>query len=357
MSDENNEGSTEGAPGEGFKVNGHRLPNLTALFGRGPAATSIGTSEADPEELPFDVEAVHRALTPLQSEIPDDAFTAPLLGTERAGGGIVIGAGGLILTIGYLIVEAESVAVLDADDRPTEAEVVAYDFETGLGLVRAVAPLNRPILNFGTVRNLGPGSTVVTSCGGSETIVQTITDKRPFQGYWEYALDEAVFTTPAHPNWGGAAMIGMDGLLYGVGSLYIEDSAEDGERQPGNMIVPIDLLEPVLEDLVLHGRRSGPARPWLGLFVDERQGHVVVLGTSPRGPAAGTGIEAGDFILRVNGSAIGSLADFYQQLWGAGPAGAEIGMTIMRQDVGSSFEMQITSANRDEFLKIKRWGG
>lgn len=343
------------AQGKGFKVNGHRLPNLTALFGRSPAAAAIGTTEADPEDLPFDVEAVHRALTPLQTEIPEDAFTAPLLGTERAGGGIVIGAGGLILTIGYLIVEAESVAVLDADNRPTEAEVVAYDFESGLGLVRAVAPLDRPILNFGTVRDLGPGSTVVTSCGGSETIVQTITDKRPFQGYWEYALDEAIFTTPAHPNWGGAAMIGMDGLLYGVGSLYIEDAAEDGERQPGNMIVPIDLLEPIMEDLVLHGRRSGPGRPWLGVFVDERQGHVVVLGISPRGPAAGSGIEPGDIILRVNGNAVGSLADFYQQLWGTGPAGDDIGLTVMRQDVGSSFEMRVTSANRDQFLKIDRW--
>jgi S1-C subfamily serine protease len=348
---------TDGSDGEGFKVNGHKLPNLTALFGRSPAAAAIGASEADPNDLPFDVEAVHRALTPLQAEIPDDAFTAPLLGTERAGGGIVIGAGGLILTIGYLIVEAESVAVLDADNRPTEAEVVAYDFESGLGLARAVSPLNRPILNFGTVRNLGAGSTVVTSCGGSETIVQTITEKRPFQGYWEYALDEAVFTTPAHPNWGGAAMIGMDGLLYGVGSLYVEDSGEDGERRPGNMIVPIDLLEPIMEDLVLHGRRSGPGRPWLGLFVDERQGHVVVLGTSPRGPAAGSGLEAGDMILRVNGNAIGSLAEFYEQLWGSGPAGADVDLTIMREDVGSSFEMHIASANRDEFLKIGRWEG
>jgi len=341
--------------GEGFKVNGHKLPNLTALFGNGPAAAATGVAQADPEELPFDVEAVHQALTPLQAEIPEDAFTAPLLGTERQGGGIVIGAGGLILTIGYLIVEAESVAVLDSDNRPTEAEVVAYDFESGLGLARAVAPLNRPILNFGTVRDLTEGSTVVTSCGGSETIVQTVTGKRPFQGYWEYALDEAVFTTPAHPNWGGAAMIGMDGLLYGVGSLYVEDAVEGGERRPGNMIVPIDLLEPIMEDLVLHGRRSGPARPWLGVFVDERQGHVVVLGTSPRGPASGTGIEAGDIILRVNGNAVGGLADFYKQLWSSGPAGVDIGLTVMRQDAGSAFEMSITSANRDQFLKIDRW--
>lgn len=121
------------------------------------------------------------------------------------------------------------------------------------------------------------------------------------------------------------------------------------------MIVPIDLLDPIMEDLVLHGRRAGPGRPWLGVFVDERQGHVVVLGTSPRGPAAGSGIEAGDIILRVNNNAVGSLADFYDELWGGGPAGSDVGLTVMRQDVGSSFEMRITSANRDEFLKIDRW--
>ncbi|WP_417519645.1 S1C family serine protease [Minwuia sp.] len=341
--------------GPGFKVNGHKLPNLTALLGGGPGAAAASVQQVDPEDLPFDVEAVHRALTPLQAEVPEDAFTAPLLGTERQGGGIVIGSGGLILTIGYLIVEAESVAVLDAEGRPTEADVIAYDFESGLGLARAVAPLNRPVLNFGTVRDLGPGSTVVTSCGGSETIVQTVTGKRPFQGYWEYALDEAIYTAPAHPNWGGAAMIGMDGLLYGVGSLYIEDADADGKPRPGNMIVPIDLLEPILDDLIVNGRRSGPARPWLGLFVDERMGHVVVLGTSPRGPASSTGLEQGDMILRVNGNAIGSLADFYEQLWTAGPAGVAIGLTVMQQEAGSAYEMTIQSADRDSYLKIDRW--
>jgi S1-C subfamily serine protease len=344
--------------GKGFKVNGHKLPDLVRLLGggrSGPGPSAAGIEEVDPDELPFDVEAVHRALTPLQAEIPEDAFTAPILGTERQGGGMVIGAGGLILTIGYLIVEAESVAVLDAEGRPTEAEVLAYDFESGLGLARATAPLDRPILNFGTVRDLRPGSTVITSCGGAETIVQTVTAKQPFQGYWEYALDEAVYTTPAHPNWGGAAMVGMDGLLYGVGSLYLEHAGPEGESQPGNMIVPIDLLDPILNDLLTHGRRQGPARPWLGVFVDERMGHVVVLGTSPRGPAASAGLNQGDIILRVNGRAVGGLADFYETLWASGPAGAEIGLTLMRQDAGSSFETVIRSADRDSYLKIPRW--
>ncbi|WP_416900103.1 MAG: S1C family serine protease [Minwuia sp.] len=340
---------------KGFKVNGHKLPNLTALFGSGPAAAAAAVTPAENDDLPFDVEAVHRALTPLQAEIPEDAFTAPLLGTERAGGGIVIGAGGLILTIGYLIVEAESVAVLDSEGRPTEADVLAYDFESGFGLVRAVSPLNRPMLNFGTVRDLKVGSSVVTSCGGAETIVQTVTGKRPFQGYWEYALDEAIYTAPAHPNWGGAAMIGMDGLLYGVGSLYIEDATAGGKPRPGNMIVPIDLLEPILNDLIIKGRRNAPPRPWLGLFADERMGHVVVLGTSPSGPAAHSGLEQGDIILRVNGVAVGSLAEFYEQLWSAGPAGSDIALTLMRQDAGSSFETSIRSADRDSYLKIQRW--
>jgi len=340
--------------GDNFKVNGHKLPDLARLFGR--VTGHPEQMQADlPDDLPFDFEAVHRALTPLQAEIPEDAYTAPLLGTERQGGGIVIGAGGLVLTIGYLIVEAESVAILDADNQATEADVVAYDFESGLGLVRAASPLGRPVMNFGTVRDLGPGSTVVTSCGGAETVVQTVTGKRPFQGYWEYALDEAIYTTPAHPNWGGAAMIGMDGLLYGVGSLYIEDALEGGDRRPGNMVVPIDILEPILDELVLNGRRSGPSRPWLGLFVDENMGQVVVLGTSPRGPAGSSGLQAGDTILRVNGQAIGGLADFYHKLWGAGPAGTEIGLTLIREDGASAFEMRLQSADRNNYLKIPSW--
>lgn len=352
---ESDEGPGEG-PDEGgvngHKVNGHKHPKLARMLGR-PAGPDL--SAELPGDLPFDMEAARRALTPLQAEIPEDAFTAPILGTERQGGAIVIGAGGLILTIGYLIVEAESVAVLDADDRPTEAEVLAYDFETGLGLCRAVSPLDRPMLNFGTVRDLTPGSAVVTSCGGAETVVQTVADKRPFQGYWEYALDEAVITTPPHPNWGGAAMLGMDGLLYGVGSLYIEDAAESegGKQMAGNMVVPIDLLEPVLDDLIANGRRSGPARPWLGVFVDERMGHVILLGVSPRGPAAASGLDQGDVILRVNGEAVGGLADFYDRLW-SGEAGAEIGLTLMRD--GRVFETQIRSADRDSYLKIPRWG-
>jgi S1-C subfamily serine protease len=334
----------------GHKVNGHKLPHLSGLLGR---PTGEDVQAQLPGDMPFDVEAAHRALTPLQAEIPEDAFTAPILGTERQGGGIVIGSGGLILTIGYLIVEADSVAVLDGEGRPTEAEVLAYDFESGLGLCRAIAPLNRPVLNFGTVKDLAPGAQVVTSCGGAETIVQTVVERRPFQGYWEYALDEAVITTPPHPNWGGAAMIGMDGLLYGVGSLYIEDATEGAENAAGNMVVPIDLLPPVLDDLIAHGRRSGPARPWLGVFVDERMGHVIVLGVSPRGPAASTGLDQGDVILRVNGEAVGGLADFYRQLWSSGEAGVEIGLTLMRQ--GRVFESVIRSADRDSYLKIDRW--
>ena len=343
--DDNPEGGTNG-----HKVNGHKLPNLGGLLGR-PATAEMDTEL--PGDLPFDMEAAQRALTPLQAEIPEDAFTAPILGTERQGGGIVIGSGGLILTIGYLVVEAESVAVLDGEGRPTEAEVLAYDFESGLGLCRAASPLDRPVLNFGSVRNLEPGQSVVTSCGGAETIVQTVVAKRPFQGYWEYALDEAVITTPPHPNWGGAAMIGMDGLLYGVGSLYIEDATEGAEETAGNMVVPIDLLEPVMDDLIEHGRRPGPGRPWLGVFVDERMGHVIVLGVSPQGPAASTGLAQGDVILRVNGKAVGGLAEFYATLWDGGEAGMEVGLTLMRD--GRVFESRIRSADRDSFLKIPRW--
>lgn len=340
MSDDDNERSN------GHRVNGHKLPGLSPLFG-------ARAGETGPAELPFDFAAARRALTPVQAEIPADGFTASILGTERQGGGIVIGSNDLILTIGYLIVEAESVAVLDADGRPTEAEVVAYDFESGFGLIRAVEALNRPILNFGTVRNLTVGSTVVTSCGGAETILQRVVDKRPFAGYWEYSLDEALFTSPPHPNWGGAALLDMDGMLVGVGSLYVEDAREGEEKSAGNMFVPIDILEPVLDDLLVNGRRAGPPRPWLGVYADERMGHLVIIGVAPQGPAATAGLRQGDVILRVGATAIGSLGEFYQAIWDAGEAGVQLSLTVMRET--QVFELRVRTANRDSFLKIPRW--
>lgn len=340
-----------GGKTNGHKVNGHKHPALSSVTGAKTREQSgRGAGE---EELPFDFEAAHRTLTPIQSEIPENAFTAGILGTERQGGGIVIGANDLVLTIGYVVVEAESVAVLNDGGEPIEADVVAYDFESGLGLVRAVEPLNRPIMEFGSVRNLSVGTPVVASCGGAETVRQKVVGKRPFCGYWEYRLDEAIFTMPVHPNWGGAALIGMDGLLYGIGSLYVEDARGGDEQAIGNMFVPIDLLTPVLDDLLQDGRRAGPARPWMGVYAGEQNGHLVIMGVASTSPAAAIGLTQGDVILRVNEVAIGGLNDFYDQLWGAGQAGVEVGLTLMRD--GRVFESRIRTASRDSFLKIPRW--
>ncbi|MDF1719511.1 MAG: S1C family serine protease [Minwuia sp.] len=351
---EDEHGSGSGAGGSktnGHKVNGHKHPALSSVTGsKSRAAQQPGDGA---EELPFDLEATRRALTPVQSEIPENAFTAGILGTERQGGGIVIGANDLVLTIGYVVVEAESVAVLNAGGEPIEADVVAYDFESGLGLIRAVEPLDRPVLEFGSVRNLSVGTPVVASCGGAETIMQEIVGKRRFCGYWEYRLEEALFTMPVHPNWGGAALIGMDGLLYGVGSLYVEDATGSDEQAIGNMFVPIDLLVPVLDDLLQDGRRAGPARPWIGVYAAEQNGHLVIMGVAATSPAASIGLTQGDVVLRVNEVAIGGLNDFYDQLWGAGDAGVEVGLTLMRDD--RVFESRIRTASRDSFLKIPRW--
>ena len=346
------DGHDDGPRTNGHKVNGHKHPALSPTGTVHPPEAD-STETGSTEDLPFDFEAARRALTPIQSEIPEDAFTAGILGTERQGGGIVIGSDSLILTIGYVVVEAESVAVLNADGEPIEADVVAYDFESGLGLVRAIEPLGRPALEFGTARNLSEGSTVVASCGGAETVLQKIVSKRRFCGYWEYRLEEALFTMPVHPNWGGAALLGLDGLLYGVGSLYVEDARDSEEEAIGNMFVPIDLLDPVLDELLLDGRRSGPSRPWIGVYAAEQNGHLIIMGVAPSGPAAAIKLAQGDVVLRVNEVAIGGLNDFYDQLWGAGPAGVELGLTLMRD--GRVFESRIRTAARDSFLKIPRW--
>ena len=304
-----------------------------------------------PDEVSFDLETVLGSVVSLRARIPEDAMTASILGTERTGHGVAINDSGLVLTIGYLITEADSVWLVDNANTTVPAYVVAYDQETGFGLVQALQRLPVRGLPLGSSDTLSEGDYVVFAGHGgiSQAVAAEVVLKREFAGYWEYLLEEAIFTAPAHPNWGGAAVIGRDGSLRGIGSLLVQHVRSDAEAFNANMVVPVDLLKPILEELLTYGRQNKPSRPWLGMMTTEYEGHLVVAGLTTDGPAEQAGVEAGDVVLEVNGESISGLATMFRRVWQLGEAGVSVPITVYRND--STREIVIESVNRDRRLK------
>jgi len=311
------------------------------------------SSQPRPEDLAFDLDRALESIVALRSSIPLDAFTASILGAERAGSGVVIGENGLVLTIGYLITEAESVWLTGADGRVVPAHALAYDQETGFGLVQALDRLGLPALQLGRASEAKPGDAVVVASGGrSQSVRARIVGKQEFAGYWEYLLDEAIFTAPAHPFWGGAGLIGRDGKLLGIGSLHVQQVTGEGRQQDINMIVPIDLLPPILDDLLAYGRVNKPARPWLGVYSAEAEGRIIVVDVAEPGPGAIAGLRRGDIISAVRDSGVDGLSDFYRKVWACGAAGVEIPIEVVRDK--RSLWLRVKSADRDSYLKKPR---
>lgn len=305
-----------------------------------------------PKDYSFDLERTLSAIVGLHSVVPADAFTAGTLGEERAGNGVLIDRG-LILTIGYLITEAETVWIHLGDGRVVEGHALAFDSETGFGLVQALGPIDIDPIPLGDSDAAKVGDRVVVGGVGGRirSVAGTIADKRDFAGYWEYALDEAIFTQPAHPNWGGTALVSVKGELLGIGSLQIEREI-DGKAEPVNMIVPINLLKPILDDLRKYGRVNKPARPWLGLYAAEVDDKFAVAGVTRKGPAARAGLKTGDLIVAVNHEPVSVLKDFYRLLWSLGPAGIDVPLRVYRG--GSTFDVTLTSIDRAKMLKAPK---
>ena len=291
--------------------------------------------------------SVRKSIVSLRAQVPDDAFTASALGTVREGSGVVIGDDGLVLTIGYLITEAEEVWLTTHDERVVPAHVVGYDQQTGFGVVQALGKLDLPALKLGSsaATQLGDVATIVD--GQGREIVTAIVAKQEFAGYWEYLLDEAIFTAPFHPSWGGAALVDMDNRLIGLGSLRLQ-MLQLGKTTDINMIVPIDLIKPILDDLITAGRPRREARPWLGVFSAEQSNEVVVMSVAGGGPAEQAGIKSGDVIVELDGDEVSGLADFYRKLWSKAPTGAEFSMRIVRE--GRENWVRVKPADRDAFL-------
>lgn len=326
------------------------------LLVAGLASASAALADGQPDERDqagIDAEKFFGAIVRVQATALPDARSAATLGTEREGTGIVIDRDGLIVTIGYLIIEAEEVTIGDDRGRTLPATVVGYDPGSGLALVRSIVPLDATPLPLGDSTRLDPGHPVliVNFAGRNDATPAYVVSRRDFTGDWEYLLERAIFTSPPATNWSGAALVGTDGSLLGVGSLVVRDATDAEPHLPGNLFVPIDVLKSVRPDRTRSGRRAGPARPLLGVAADEAQGRLLVTRVSPEGPAERAGVRAGDIILGVGGDAVHSQAEFYRKVWGRGPAGSEIPLRVLQDD--AVHEVKVQSIDRGDYFRQK----
>lgn len=308
--------------------------------------------QPSPEGLSFDLVKTLRSVHLIRTRAPENGYTVQSLGVDRTGHAVLIDSSGLFVTIGYLVVEAEQVWLIDADGAATEGHVVGSDTETGLGLVQMMGRPSADPLAVGTATDLTiDDHAIVAGYGGvQQSIAVDVVGRREFAGYWEYLLDNAIFTSPPHPFWGGSALIGLDGTLKGIGSLFVQESVpneDGGEPREGNMIVPIDLLADIKDELLAYGERSKPPRPWVGMFSAEAAGKVVVAGLWEGGPADQAGLEAGDMVLEIDGRPVSGMASMYRMLWSLGDAGVYVPLTVYRDK--QIVEIDVKSAARSDF--------
>ncbi len=317
-----------------------------------PSEWNVSPSlQPKPSDYAFDLDHALASVVGIKSMIPADATTADVLGTERAGNGVLISSNGVILTIGYLVTEAETVWITLIDGRVVPGHVLAYDAETGFGLVQALARLDLAALPIGSSAEAEIGERVVMAGAGGRqrSVAARIVSKQEFAGYWEYLLDEAIYTAPAHPHWGGAALIGHKGDLIGIGSLQLQQSADNSPGDYLNLIVPIDLLKPILDDMMKFGRVNRPSHPWLGIYTTEVEDKIIIAGLAERGPAYKAGLQTGDVILAVGDEEVSDLATFYRLIRALGSAGIEVTLRIYRD--GNTFEQRIKSIDRTSLFK------
>jgi S1-C subfamily serine protease len=333
---------SEGEPGHRAR----RSTTAAALF-------ALAGMTVSPESVlaAASIDDVLAAVVGVTAEVPADARSAATLGTERSGNGVVIDSDGLVLTIGYLIMESTQTTITAADGREIPADFVGYDYETGFGLIRARAKLGVKPLVLGSAAALKEKTPVLVAGFGGRDAAHgaLVVSRREFAGYWEYLLDDAIFTAPIYERFGGAALIDGEGKLVGIGSLAVGDAAGPDPVVPGNMFVPIDILKPIMADLLEKGRPSTPPKPWIGVITREANGRLYVIDVSAEGPAARAGLKRGDIVLSVAGKAISGQADFYKKLWASGPAGTSIELSILHErDVKT---VKVGSIDRYDWMK------
>ena len=297
------------------------------------------------------------AVVKLSVKAMPDARTADTLGAEREGTGIVIDRKrGLILTIGYLVLEAQSILVMTRGSRIYPASVAGFDHASGFGLVRVASGLEAAAIELGDSANLRElhTCTIVAHGGAGGNSPAAVVGRRRFTGWWEYMIEDAIFTAPPRYEHSGAGLLDDQGRLVGIASLWVSDTLEIGAAFPGNMFVPTDLLKPLLDDLVSVGRRRGPSRPWLGVYSEQHEGHLFVSRTLPDSPAARAGLERGDVILAVAGESIGGQSDFYYKLWSTGEAGCDVTLSVLHEKAVK--QVTVRTADRMDYLRPWRVG-
>ena len=307
------------------------------------AFVAASAAAQKPDEILSAVVAVHAKSLP-------NARSADTLGNERRGSGALI-RDGYVLTIGYLVIEAQSVQVVGAEGKTVPAAVAAYDHASGFALLRLLAPFPAKPLPLGDSAAVAEGDPVlaVSALAAEGPTLVRVVSRRPFAGSWEYQLDSAIYTYPPVPEWSGAPLISGKGELIGIGSLIVRDADGPGEDAPGNMFVPVETLKPVLEELIAQGRRKEPARPWLGVNTEQVRGHLFITRVSPEGPAERAGRRAGDLVLGVAGEPVSTLEDFYRRLWAQGAAGAEIGLRVLQ---GAQVkDVKVKSIDRQSYFR------
>jgi len=306
------------------------------------ASRSDPNSRPKAEEMDFDLVSTLDAVVSLKASTSDAAFTASVLGTERQGHGVHIADSGLILTVGYLVAEAEQIWITTNSGQVISGHTLAYDYETGFGLVQCLGNLDTPTIPFGKSSILKENDEVIIAGAGgqAEAIKTKIAARSEFAGYWEYVINNAIFSSPSHPSWGGAALINKTGELCGIGSLFVNRIESDVMQREGNLIVPVELLDDRLDELKRYGQTLSPPRPWLGMFTSQVAQDFEIVGLYNNGPAALGGLETGDVILEVNNIAANNLADFFRNIWSVGSAGCKIPMKIMRNGTISKTSIQ-----------------
>ncbi len=287
----------------------------------------------------------------VRASLPPRDPTTSTLGREREGSGVVIDDSGLVLTIGYLMRRADKAEIIDVDGSAVPASVVGYDDDSGFGLLRAKTPLKAKPARLGKSADMGEGRKVliVSFAKPHAVTAARIFARHPFAAPWEYLLDNAIFTAPPHENFGGAALLGEDGRLLGIGSLLV-NVAEPITMVPGNMFVPIDILKPILADLITKGERQGPTRPWLGIRTKESLGTVVVTRVVKNGPGAASSLSEGDIIVGVDGKRVTSMIEFFRAAWSLGGPGTRVPLNVLR-GTGDSMKIEridIETINRKE---------
>ena len=322
-------------------------------------ASSAFAQEKQPENTPdsIDTGEILRAVVGIETTVPANTRTARALGTERNGNGIIIDNEGLVLTIGYVILEADLVNIIKPDGKKIPAKIVGYDHTTGFGLVRALKPLNLKPIRMGKSADLFAGKRVliVSHEGELPVMAAQVVSRRPFAGYWEYLLDSAIYTIPPFPKYGGAALIGVGGRLLGVGSLVVSDAFQGPPPVPGNMFVPIDLLGPILADLLENGRSRQPSHPWLGAHTTDLEGRLRILRITRGGPADKAGLREGDIIMGVDGKRVKTMEDFFRKIWAHGTAGVSIPLNVVKSGAAEMKieKVIIKSDDRYNWLKLK----